>query len=626
MARPETGRKSPAFRLSSERRVGARRPVKAAPGWMRRGAALGVVFAAVLGAAVVQAQDRVAPAEFQVVPGPRQMVPAGRQTTRRHSAAEPLQQPVEAPPPPPRLIRGATAQPCQAACLAEALIAGIPSGEHVGLVPFGPPRTAIPREVADKLYDRIAHALAKSSGGNHRFTNKERSSQAWESWQAERETSDYEAFWNRRKVGVTVHCEDRGLEGPEVALSCTAFPVGEHSRLKGDVQGPLAVLPVKSPFFPYRYTVTRLGNDLARRALEPGDIADARIEDAGGQRSNLTRHIEETLWRVVEERFRERRRARRGQANLREAMGQGSETAVVHTAYELRGRMIRMDADSVELSAELRQSGQVLARADIRIMRHWLPSNLVRPDAGKRRYHATAHAVVSKSLGEDGARRAVMNLARARVVATALGLPPPDITEIRFEGDGVRALRRTLDHGIPTGERFQGPFKEGDGRWRVELDAGVVKVGSSVRPEFSARLARDELRAMEDIVIELSAREPVRAAVFAWGADNKVVRLYPSAKAAGLAVPAGGKLVLPQAGEGRIRAAPLPGNEVDHEAIIVVASGEHLPLEGLAPPVGSSVAATMDAAVSGGVFFGRLARLDLSRAAVSVLPYRVSRR
>ncbi len=517
-------------------------------------------------------------------------------------------------------------QPCAAACLARALTARIPAGEHVGLVPFGPPSTAIPREVADDLYDRIARALSQASHGRHRFTNKKRNVKAWESWQAERGNRKFLEFWNRRRVGVTVHCEDRGLTGPGVALSCAAFPVGKDSKLGSDVHGPLAILPVKRALFRYEYTLTRLGLEIARRAPGPGKIVRVRITGPGGERSALTEHMERTMRRVVEDRFGERRRVLRGQANLRKVTGQGGGAPAPSVAYELRGGVTWMTESVAELSVSLRRGGERMTARAGRLERGWLPQNLVRPGAGRVRYRAGARAVVSDRLGEEGARRAVKNLARARVVAEALGREPPDIAEIRSERDGVRALSRTLDHGIPAAERFRGPVKDATGAWRVELDARVVEVGSKLRPDFRARLARDDLRAMEDIVIQLSARERVHVAVFAWGADNRVVRLYPVANTAGLTVPAGGKVVLPRAGEGRLRSAPLPGNAADHEAIIVVAAAGHLAFQNLAPPVGGSVAATMKAAVSGGVFFERLARLDLSRAAVSVLPYRVSRR
>ena len=517
--------------------------------------------------------------------------------------------------------------PCEARCVARALIEKIPKGERIGLVPFGLPSTAIPRAVADDLYDRIARAMFEASKMRHSFINKTRTDKAWESWQAERETSDYQDFWNERRVGVTVHCEDRGLQDRGIALSCAAFPVGKDSKLKGDVPAPLGLFAVKSRLFPYTYTLTGLGLALARGAPEPRKIARVRIADREGQRSALTEHMEETVQGVVEQRFEARRRSVRGQTNLREPMGRSSEAPETRGVYELHGKMTWMDAFVAELSLWLQDGKDVVEpRRKGEIRRDWLPENLVGPDTGQRRYRATARAVVSEGLGENSAKRAVKNLARARVVAKALGLPAPKIAEIRSEKDGVQALRRTLDHGITTEELFRGPSKDGGGGWRVALDARVVKVGTTLRPEFSARLAKDELLAMEEIRIELSAKEPVHVAVFAWGADNKVVRLYPSGKVPDLTVPAGASVLLPRAGEGRIRSAPLPGNQADHEAFIVVAANDRLGFDGLAPLAGASMDATMAAAVSGSAFFERLAQLDLSHAAVSVLPYRVARR
>ena len=516
------------------------------------------------------------------------------------------------------------APPCEARCVARALIEKIPKGERIGLVPFGLPGTAIPRAVADDLYDRIARAMFEASKGGHPFINKTRTDKAWESWQAERETSDYQDFWNERRVSVTVHCEDRGLQDRGIALSCAAFPVGKDSKLRGDVPAPLALFAVKSRLFPYTYTLTSLGLALARGAPEPRKIAGVHIADGEGQRSALTEHMEETVQGVVEQRFEARRRSLRGQDNL---LGRSSEAPETRGVYELHGKMTWMDEFVAELSLWLQDGKDVVApRRKGQIRRDWLPENLVGPDTGQRRYRATARAVVSERLGEDSAKRAVKNLARARVVAKALGLPAPKIAEIRSEKDGVQALRRTLDHGITTEELFWGLSKDGGGGWRVALDARVVKVGTTLRPEFSARLAKDELLAMEEIRIELSAKEPVHVAVFAWGADNKVVRLYPSGKVPELTVPAGASVLLPRPGEARILSTPLPGNQADHEAFIVVAANDRLVFDGLAPLAGASMDATMAAAVSGSAFFERLAQLDLSHAAVSVLPYRVARK
>ena len=138
-------------------------------------------------------------------------------------------------------------------------------------------------------------------------------------------------------------------------------------------------------------------------------------------------------------------------------------------------------------------------------------------------------------------------------------------------------------------------------------------------------LEKSELRENEPVRIELSADEAVHAAVFAWGADNRIVRLYPNPNAPDLRLEAGRHVVLPRAGEGYIWSAPMPGNAEDHEAFIVLAAGERLAFEGLTRRAGDSVEKTMLAGVPATSFFAALAKLDTSHLALIVLPCRVTR-
>ena len=244
------------------------------------------------------------------------------------------------------------------------------------------------------------------------------------------------------------------------------------------------------------------------------------------------------------------------------------------------------------------------------------------PDPGPRRFQAKVRAVVSEVLDRESATRAMRDLARARVVAQALGLPPPSIDVVRTEADGGRAL----DHGIPVDERFSGPRSDGAGGLEAELDARVVEVGGAARPRVEASLGQSEFRTQERIRIRLSAKETIHVAVFGWGADNRVVRLYPNPNEPDLMLEAGNRVTLPRAGEGHIWSAPMPGNAEDHEAFLVLAGGRRLALDGLAPLVSESPEQTMQAAVSGAGFFDALARHDTSRLALIVLPYRVTAR
>ena len=184
-----------------------------------------------------------------------------------------------------------------------------------------------------------------------------------------------------------------------------------------------------------------------------------------------------------------------------------------------------------------------------------------------------------------------------------------------------------LSRGLPVDEQFQDhTLGVDDGsRIGVRLIARVVPVGLVSRPVVTAKLPKKVFKAMEPITIELRSEARVHLGVFAWGADNKVVRLYPNAAATQLTMEAGEVLVLPSQGEGRIRSEPLrtAGNLEDHEALIVVAATTGVEYGDLAPVAGETLAETMGRAQDGGMFLAALASVGPSRMAVSVLSYQV---
>ena len=359
----------------------------------------------------------------------------------------------------------------------------------------------------------------------------------------------------------------------------------------------------------------RRAHDQRKRRVRFRPVVVATGDD-GAQRDGLGRYL--TDW-------------------LRDAFGRTRRNPL----YTLVEPPPGVDAASVETDGALHAEAAVHAGrvvVSLRVLDGWgkqaafarveldegvFPPGVVR-DLGAKRFRAKARAVVSGELDRAGATRAMRNLARARVVARALGLPPPSIDVVRTEADGVRALTGTLDHGIPVDERFSGPSPDGSGGLEAELEARVVRVGDEGRPKVDASLGGNEFRAQEPIRITLSAAEAVHAAVFSWGADNRVVRLYPNPKAPDLALEARSRVTLPRAGEGYIRSAPMPGEAEDHEALLVLAGGGRSAFDGLAGLAGQTLEETMQAGnVSGAAFFDALARLDTSRLALIVLPYRV---
>ena len=515
-------------------------------------------------------------------------------------------------------------------CLAGALIRDIPLGETIALVPFGPPNTNIPRRVAEGLHDGINSALYRKSNRRHKLVSRKLRDEIWRFYQSEREKSDYQAFWKDRRVSVIIHCQDRGPRAGGLALHCVASGVGEKSRLKGDVIGPSTVLPVEDRWFHYRYTLTRLGLELADKKTRPGEISKVFIVDGAlGQPTALSRDVGRELQVIIEERLRSRRELLKNRAGMKAVLGRDDKTAsTTGSVYELRGEVAWMSDKAARLSARLVDpaTGENLRTARVDLERSWLPENLRKRTLGY--YTATARAVESGRLDAQSAKLAVKNLARAMVVAKALGVSGPGIKEIRMEADGVRALRHALRHGVPKDERFGGPRREGDDRWRTKLRARVVKLGAAARPAFTARLAKDEVRAGEDIRIEMSTKtkKNLHVAAFAWGADGTVFRLYPHPYERNPRIPANGRLALPRDSRCPITSAPLPGKRASHEAVVVLASYERLAFEKLAPSFCyDDKSEKPGKPVSGEVFLNALAGLDLSRAGIAVLPYRVER-
>ena len=122
-------------------------------------------------------------------------------------------------------------------------------------------------------------------------------------------------------------------------------------------------------------------------------------------------------------------------------------------------------------------------------------------------------------------------------------------------------------------------------------------------------------------------------AVFSWGADNSVVRLYPNEHVPDVEIPAGGSLGLPrisEPGSGQmqltISSETLQGEQVSHEAFIVVASSRPLNFRSVASQSTAQTETTRKVADPASGFLNQLAALDLSHATISVLPFRVSKR
>lgn len=517
---------------------------------------------------------------------------------------------------------------CDARCLAGSLMKQIPDGERIALIPFGPPRTAIPREDSEFLYKKIVSAMHQANRNRrHEVVSKDLDKAAWEGWQAEGDDANFKEFWKARRVGVTVHCNEMGVEDESVSLFCRAIPVGKGSKLTGEVAGQTALLAHKRRFLPYRFSLTKVALALAEGAKkEPGEITRVfLVDNSEGQRTKLTAHMGDEIRRVVEERFQELLRRRQTMEGVQEAIGGGAATTSSVRRYELHGDLEWLRRDVSELRVRLLDGGKEVKAAKVTLERKWLPGNLIEEGTGRLRYSATGRAFRSKRLSGADVEWAARNAARAGIVAAATGRAAPNLPEMRTTKHGIEALRRMLESGVTTEERVVRTRRPTSDAVEVHLDARVVRVGASLRPDFEARLSKDDVHAREAMYIHISAKETVHVGVFAWGADHNVFLVFPRGDSE-LVVPKDSQVVLPRQEDGIVIASqPLRGRTSDDEAIMVIAATTKLPLRKLAPLLGGATGGSVPEPVGGAEFLERLGQIDLSRAGISVLPYTVTR-
>ena len=517
------------------------------------------------------------------------------------------------------------------ACLARAVIDTIPEGERIALIPFWWPVTNLPEDEADGLYDDLYQAMSDASDRRHGLVKRDRDyDEIWQATKWEVAQSNFQNYVDRLRATVVVHCEDKGLSRGMIKLSCTATGVDGRSALAGEMPPSQALIPVERPIFAYEYALTRLSNSLAAGARDSGsgpqEISVVFITDAdiGRQRSQLTEDIGKRIVEGIWKQFERFQHEKQSQDSFQQAIGrQPDDAAETPDGYELRGEFAWMDEERelASLWVELREGGWPIARDRIRLKRDWIPHTI----AGAKRYAAEARAIPSDSLHEETASEAAMNLARARVVARAVGIEAPAFEVVTSEAEGIEALKM-LAHGIPVDEQSDN-WKDAADERHVRLKARVATVGGHTQPDVEAALTKNDLKAGENYSIMLSASATVHVGVFAWGADGGVVRFYPNSKVRDLIVPAGGRVSLPRDDDEYqdLWSAPLPGHAENHEAIIIVASNKPLDFRNLGSIAGENTAETMSVAISAGSFFNALGELDLSQATLLVLPYRVWR-
>ena len=526
-----------------------------------------------------------------------------------------------------------------ASTLAESLLATIPPGSRVAIRPLYERETRLPPAVEKRLYELVLNAVTRSAPQwQVTVLPRKRLRRIYDTLDQfhQGDTAD---LLRGAQADVEIFCEPFPFAAG-ITLSCSAVDLSAVRKETITVAHAEARFAVARPIRPLGFAVTDIAGRLVDGAPEAGAIDRVRLTDAsvGHASTELGAHVaglvEEEVLRLMAERARHEENAARAAAALATAPAESA----VPPRYRLTGTLRPLDDERLRLYVRLARDGKTLVAAGADIAVASLPPRLVAGRAGtggttpvaERMYEAVAVAVVSGRLDRDSAMRAARNLARARVVSQALDLPPPPITEVTSEADAVVALGGWLGEGLPVDERFREVRPEGgsgdEERVAVRLAARVAPLGSLIRPEVSARLDRAVYQAMSPIGMEIRSEEKAHLGVFAWGADNRVIRLYPR-EGSMLAIGTGETVFLPRTGrgEGRILSAPLPtpGNREDHEAFIVVAASNPLDFTALAAAVGETLPGTMKRAVDGSGFLAALAGQDPARMTVIWLPYSV---
>lgn len=518
--------------------------------------------------------------------------------------------------------------------LAERLISGIPNDTKVALQPLTRRYAGLAPAVGDPLYERLLRALANAADGSVMLLARERLHAIYDSWD-EFHQGDIASLLRNAQADVEIFCKPTS-NATGITLSCSAVSLAQAVTLATAA----AHFPISHPAAHFDVAIESIATRLAE-GVPPGKVALVPFLDTGVQ-TTLTRHVgrrlEDKITTLMAERSRRRAADADANAALRGGSTSGSDVSSHRLRgesvprYRLRGELRRLDDERFRVDARMMldklkvfADGEYVAVASVPAR---LAASLTRSGevpAPTKRYEAVAEAVLSERLDVASARRGARNLARARVIAQALGLDAPAVDEVRSEADAVAALGGYLGKGLPVEEQFH-DLAGGDGSLvGVHLGAKVVPVGVAGRPAVTAKLSKTVFKALEPISIELRSEASVYLGVFGWGADNKVVRLYPRPAQRILRMEPGQVLVLPSHGEGRIRSEPLPmeGNLEDHEALIVVAASQDVRFADLAPPAGETLAGTMRRARDGDRFIEALVDIEPGRMAVVVLGYQV---
>lgn len=515
-----------------------------------------------------------------------------------------------------------------AADLAREILSTVEPDSRIAVRPLRGSQSNLTSGVARDLYEAVLNALFKASSGNHTILTRERLSQVYETCEEFFTCGDYAARLESARADVEVQCA--ASPGPkQVRLFCSAVEIETTVTVgRGHAVFPLSAL---SPARDWAQAMAGLAADLNGSVALPGSLEQVHIIDqTTGTHTDFAALLSNKLRFELGRRMTLRQGDLVDAAQARRQLGYEDEPLPVFPGYSLRGVIWPAGEDRLTLTVDLNHDGRTLALATTDIAADSIPEHLQNGTGDVNgRVSASARAIVSDRLDHRSAIRAATNLARARLIAQALGMPGPIVDQIATEADATQALGDALERGLPYDEVLEIlEHADSDGSISVHLTGRIAPVGHNGAPDIRAALSRNVYEAGDPISLTLSTDQPARIGIFAWGADNRVVRLYPADGIAAPDLAAGEAVTLPAPSEDRqIQSSPLvlkgKENAEDHEMLILVASSGAIDFATLAPALGQSAAETSAKATEGAAFFQALVGLGMTDKSILALPYQI---
>lgn len=503
---------------------------------------------------------------------------------------------------------------------AERLWNPLPPGSRIALRPLDPDDSGLPDGLLREVEQALAAALLATAPPGGAIATRRDLPAVWEEVESFADAPSRRLLADAAVDAVVVPAIGETADG--VGVSGVLISVGE-----GDAGTVLATLPrVALPVDVGRFDLAdavaaarRLGVALAeglRLSSDPVAQYAVRIE-RHGPRSDLT-----DWFGAMVEGWLSRRLAEPPRYIARSLRDLGAPPADATVRLELEAWDQR--EGRVDVQARAAMDG-ARAAATVRVAAASIPAAfrpLTRDGGriGRGLFAAAATYVPDRRTDPVEAGFAARVLARATVIDDRLR--QGDGPHRGVGQDAVARAMRGLERAIPHEEIWRN-LPADSGTVARAVRARVAAVGGADAPRLEAAVDRALHRDGEPLRARLTVRGGrAFVAAYAWQADDTVVRIAPTGLQARPVEPER-RLSIPFPGEAEVAAAAMPGSLETMEAVIVVASAMPFAADALAPAAAGSPDASRAAAVAMSGFLDALARLDLARVRLAVLPYRV---